>query len=101
DEDFLKDPKFLDPVATPPYYGCILQLGILALTSEGLAIDPAARVLSRTGQPVPGLFAAGESAGGVLGDAYVGSGNSIAACLVFGRLAGLHAAACRHPESRD
>jgi fumarate reductase flavoprotein subunit len=92
DADFLKEPKFLDPVGQPPFYGCVLQLGILALTSSGLAIDPEARVLSRAGEPIPGLFAAGECAGGVLGDAYVGSGNSIAACLVFGRLAGRHAA---------
>jgi fumarate reductase flavoprotein subunit len=92
DPDFLKEPQFLDPVGKPPYYGCVLQLGILALTSAGLAIDPEARVLNRTGDPVPGLFAAGECAGGVLGDAYVGSGNSIAACLVFGRLAGRNAA---------
>jgi fumarate reductase flavoprotein subunit len=92
DTEFLKDPKFLEPVGTPPYYGCVLELGILALTSAGLAIDPDARVLNRSGEPIPGLFAAGESAGGVLGDVYVGSGNSIAACLVFGRIAGRQAA---------
>jgi fumarate reductase flavoprotein subunit len=95
DADFLKEPKFLDPVSKPPYYGCALQLGILALTSTGLAIDHEAHVLKSSGEPVPGLFAAGESAGGVLGDAYVGSGNSIASCLAFGRLAGRHAALSR------
>jgi fumarate reductase flavoprotein subunit len=92
DTEFLKDPKFLEPVGTPPYYGCVLELGILALTSAGLSIDPDARVLNRSGEPISGLFAAGESAGGVLGDVYVGSGNSIAACLVFGRIAGRQAA---------
>jgi predicted oxidoreductase len=92
DPDFAKDAKFLDPVLTPPFYGCALSLGILALTGEGLAIDADAHVLDRAGAVVPGLYAAGECAGGVLGDAYVGSGNSIAACLVFGRTAGLHAA---------
>jgi predicted oxidoreductase len=92
DPDFAKDAKFLDPVQTAPFYGCALSLGILALTGEGLAIDADAHVLDRAGAAVPGLYAAGECAGGVLGDAYVGSGNSIAACLVFGRTAGLHAA---------
>jgi hypothetical protein len=92
DPDFAKDAKFLDPVLTPPFYGCALSLGILALTGEGLAVDAGAHVLDRAGAAVPGLYAAGECAGGVLGTAYVGSGNSIAACLVFGRTAGLHAA---------
>ncbi len=48
--------------------------------------------------PVPGLFAAGECTGGVLGDVYVGSGNSFANCLVFGRAAGRSAAAAAREE---
>ncbi|HEY1967988.1 MAG TPA: FAD-dependent oxidoreductase [Pseudonocardia sp.] len=92
DPDFGKDPKFLDPVLVPPFYGCPLRLGILALTGEGLAIDVGAHVLDRAGAAIPGLYAAGECAAGVLGTAYVGSGNSIAACLVFGRTAGTNAA---------
>jgi hypothetical protein len=92
DGDFLKDPKFLDPISTPPYYACVLHLGILALTSMGLAIDAEAHVINRSGGRIRGLYAAGECAGGVLGDAYVGSGNSIASCLVFGRIAGRQAA---------
>jgi fumarate reductase flavoprotein subunit len=93
DPDFGKDPRFLDQVATPPYYGCPLRLGILALTGEGLAVDAGARVLDPAGAAVPGLYAAGECAAGVLGTAYVGSGNAIAAALVFGRIAGTAAAA--------
>jgi succinate dehydrogenase/fumarate reductase flavoprotein subunit len=92
DPDFAKDAKFLDPVVTAPFYGCVLSLGILALTGEGLAVDGGAHVLDVAGAVVPGLYAAGECAGGVLGNAYVGSGNSIAACLVFGRTAGRYAA---------
>jgi hypothetical protein len=92
DRDFAKDAKFLDPLRTPPFYGCPLHLGILALTGEGLAIDAGAHVLDRAGTEIPGLYAAGECAAGVLGTAYVGSGNSIASCLVFGRTAGTHAA---------
>jgi fumarate reductase flavoprotein subunit len=77
---------------TAPFYGCALSLGILALTGEGLAVDGDAHVLDAAGGVVPGVYAAGECAGGVLGNAYVGSGNSIAACLVFGRTAGRQAA---------
>jgi fumarate reductase flavoprotein subunit len=98
DSDFLKEPKFLEPVRTPPYYACPLHLGILALTSMGLEIDTEAHVLHRTGGRVAGLYAAGECTGGVLGDAYVGSGNSLANCLVFGRLAGRQAAEFRRAK---
>src|SRR5581483_4753491 len=92
DPDFGKDPAFLEPLRTPPFHGCPLHLGILALTGEGVAIDAGAHVLDRAGAAVPGLYAAGECAAGALGTAYVGSGNSIAACLVFGRAAGANAA---------
>lgn len=88
DLDFSKDPKFLRALSTPPFYGIELRLGILCLTSKGLRIDADARVLSRAGAPVPGLYAAGECTGGVLGDVYMGSGNSYANCVVFGRVAG-------------
>ena len=48
---------------------------------------------SGTGAVIPGLFAAGEAAGGVMGPRYVGGGNSISNAIVFGRLAGRAAAA--------
>jgi fumarate reductase flavoprotein subunit len=88
DEEFGKDARFLREIAAPPFYGAELRLGILCLTSKGLRIDAEARVLDRSGSPVEGLFAAGECTGGVLGDVYVGSGNSYANCVVFGRVAG-------------
>lgn len=93
DREYFKDPKFLRKVATPPFYGAELRQGILCLTSKGLRIDADARVLDRSGAPIAGLYAAGECTGGVLGDVYMGSGNSYANCLVFGRTAGQRAAA--------
>jgi succinate dehydrogenase/fumarate reductase flavoprotein subunit len=60
----------------------------------GLRIDVDAHVIDRVGRPVPGLFAAGECTGGVLGDVYVGSGNSFSNCIVFGRTAGRSSALC-------
>ena len=56
----------------------------------GIEIDAASRVLSPAG-PVPGLFAAGEVAGGVHGANRLG-GSSLLACVVFGRVAGESAA---------
>lgn len=92
DGDYLKDPKFLEPIATPPFYGAEIRPATVCFTSCGPRIDRNARVLDTTGRTVPGLFAAGECTGGVIGPAYVGSGNSYANCVVFGRVAGANAA---------
>ncbi|MEW6472239.1 MAG: FAD-dependent oxidoreductase [Actinomycetota bacterium] len=88
DAEFAKDPKFLREIAAAPFYGAELRPAMLCLTSKGIRIDASARVLDRSGTPIEGLFAAGECTGGVLGDVYVGSGNSYANCVVFGRVAG-------------
>ncbi|CAJ1431119.1 unnamed protein product [Effrenium voratum] len=57
----------------------------------GLAINERAEVLREDQQVLPGLFAAGEVTGGVHGHNRLG-GNSLLECVVFGRLAGRHAA---------
>lgn len=93
DRQFFKDAAHLRPVATPPFYAARMKPGILGLTLTGLRIDDQARVLDARGLPVPGLFAAGETTGGVMGDIYTASGNSIANAIVFGRTAGRSAAA--------
>ncbi len=93
DTDYLKDPKFLEPIATGPFYGAQIRPATVCFTACGLRIDRDARVLSRRGDPIAGLFAAGESTGGVVGPRYVGSGNSYANCVTFGRIAGASAAA--------
>lgn len=92
DPEYFKDGKFLKEVSCPPFYGAELRLGILCLTSKGLRINARAQVLDKGGAAIPGLFAAGECTGGVLGDVYMGSGNSYANCVVFGRTAGQFAA---------
>jgi succinate dehydrogenase/fumarate reductase flavoprotein subunit len=93
DSMYLKEPSVMRPVANGPFYAVEVRLTQLGLTSVGLRIDPDGRVLSTASAPVPGLFAAGECTGGVLGDVYMGSGNSLANCLTFGRIAGRAAAA--------
>jgi fumarate reductase flavoprotein subunit len=92
DADYLKDPKFLQRIANGPFYGAEVRPATVCFTACGLRIDRDARVLGDAGTPVPGLFAAGESAGGVVGPRYVGSGNSYANCVTFGRIAGATAA---------
>jgi fumarate reductase flavoprotein subunit len=93
DRDFRKGAAFLRPILEPPFYGAEVRPTVVALTSAGLRIDVDGHVLGTDGQAIDGLFAAGECTGGVLGDIYVGSGNSWANCLVFGRAAGRAAAA--------
>jgi fumarate reductase flavoprotein subunit len=51
-------------------------------------------VLDRSDRPIPGLFAAGETTGGMFGECYAAGGASIANAIVFGRVAGANAAAC-------
>jgi fumarate reductase flavoprotein subunit len=92
DSHFLKDPKWLRPVSTPPFFAAEIRPCLVALTCCGLRIDSEARVLNTSGAPIPRLFAAGETTGGVMRN-YGGSGNSIANALVFGRRAGRGAAA--------
>ena len=57
----------------------------------GLVIDARCRVLTADGSPIPGLFAAGEVAGGIHGFNRIG-GNAGTETLVFGRIAGEEAA---------
>ena len=58
----------------------------------GVAVDADCRVLDPAGRPLPGLFAAGEVTGGLHGRNRLG-GNAGTEVLVFGRIAGAHAAA--------
>ncbi len=60
-------------------------------TMGGLKIDVNTRVLDKNGNPIPGLYAAGEVTGGIHGANRLG-GNAIADILVFGRAAGKNAA---------
>jgi succinate dehydrogenase/fumarate reductase flavoprotein subunit len=93
DRDFRKPARFLRGVLEPPLYGVEIRPSTVGITCYGLEIDDEAHVLDSCSRQIDGLFAAGECAGGVLGTRYMGSGNSIANSLVFGRVAGRCAAA--------
>ena len=73
-------------------FNVALMTPVLHYTMGGLEIDPESRVLGTDGKPVPGLFAAGEVAGGVHGANRLG-GSSLLGCVVFGRVSGDSAAA--------
>lgn len=92
DADHGKGAKFLEPIAVAPFHAVELRPATVCFTAFGLRIDGEARVRGNDGWAIPGLFAAGECTGGVVGEQYVGSGNSYANCVAVGRVAGTTAA---------
>lgn len=85
-------PAAIDP-GQPLYWARVTPVAHYCM--GGLAIDASAQVLDASGRPIPGLFAAGEVAGGIHGSNLL-VGSSLLDCAVFGRLAGESAA--RHAE---
>ena len=85
----LQPPKsnWARPIIEPPFLAYPL-IGAIAYTFGGLSTDDSARVL-RGGQPIPGLYAAGEITGHFHGTAP--NAVSVLRAFVFGRRAGLEA----------
>lgn len=92
DEDFFKPAEMLRPVAEGPFYAAHIRPGIICWTGTGIRIDTQARVLDAADRPVPGLYAAGETTGGMFGQCYAAGGASIGNAVIFGRIAGRGAA---------
>ena len=78
-------------ITAPPYYAIEVKPGI-HFTMGGIRINGRTQVMSKQGQPIPGLFAAGEVTGGVHGANRLG-GNSMTALFTFGPIAGREAVA--------
>ena len=83
----------------PSMYHQFKELAGVDITKEPMEVGPTCHYVmggvrvdaDSTAATVPGLFAAGEAAGGLHGSNRLG-GNSLSDLLVFGRRAGLHAA---------
>ena len=75
---------------TPPFEAYAVTCGI-TFSFGGLRINTDAQVLSSDGEPIPGLFAAGELVGGIFWFNYPG-GSGLTNGAVFGRIAGASAA---------
>lgn len=80
------------PIERGPFYAVKVQPGCFG-TFAGLRTDGHARVLDGTGQPIPGLYAAGTDMASPLGGHYPSGGINIGPALTFGYIAGRHAAA--------
>lgn len=92
DADFGKDPFYLRPIETAPFYAMMTTPVMGSLhTLGGLKINGNAEVVDLAGNPIAGLYAAGRNSCGIFGE-YPGSGSSVADALTFGRIAGKSAA---------
>ena len=81
----------LGPIETAPFYAVQIYPGDLG-TKGGLVTDAHARVLKENGEPILGLYAAGNSTASVMGRTYPGAGGTIGPALTFGFLAAEDAA---------
>jgi len=90
------DQMFGDPVAKPnpnlgpidkaPFYAVPINNGDLG-TKGGLRCDARARVLDQAGNPIAGLYSAGNNSGTPFGDVYPGAGATIGPAMTFGYVA--------------
>ena len=75
---------------TPPFEAYAVTCGI-TFSFGGLRINPSAQVINTDGEPIPGLYAAGELVGGIFWFNYPG-GSGLTNGAVFGKIAGASAA---------
>ena len=80
-----------EPLETAPFYAIPCSPGIHHCMG-GVYVDGDSQALTIRGEKVPGLYAAGEVAGGIHGDNRLG-GNAVCDIVVMGINAGQKAAA--------
>ena len=85
DGDFGRNPLELVSLDEPPYFAIRLFPGG-SNTLGGPRHNSRAQVLNPFGEPIPGLYAAGEC-GSVFGMLYPAGGGNLAECIAFGRIA--------------
>ncbi|WP_187414475.1 3-oxosteroid 1-dehydrogenase [Nonomuraea sp. PA05] len=76
----------LAPLWLAPFYAFRIVPGDLG-TKGGMRTDARARVLRADGSVIPGLYAAGNASGAVMGHSYAGSGSTIGPAMTFGYVA--------------
>jgi 3-oxosteroid 1-dehydrogenase len=83
----------LGPLVKPPFYAVRMsRMGATGIPAAGLKIDRNANVVGWDEQPIPGLYAAGNSAARMETGAVMQSGISNARGMTYGWLAACHAA---------
>lgn len=92
DAEFGRAAETMVPLRTGPFYAA--RLWPLVINTQGGPMhDARQRILDAFGEPIPGLYSAGEM-GSVFGHIYMAGGN-LAECFVGGRIAAQSALAAR------
>ena len=78
----------LGPIDSAPFYAVPVKVGAMG-TKGGPRTDADGRVLHVGGEPIPGLYAAGNAMAGVTGKAYGGAGGTLGPAMVFGYRVGV------------
>ncbi|MEL7444859.1 MAG: FAD-dependent oxidoreductase [Pseudomonadota bacterium] len=81
----------LGKVARPPFYAVEIRMGLLG-TNGGARTDGQARILGHDGEPIAGLYGAGNAIACPTGGIYAGAGGTLGPALTFGYIAGRTAA---------
>jgi succinate dehydrogenase/fumarate reductase flavoprotein subunit len=84
----------LGRIETPPFYAVEVWPTPLG-TSRGLRADVNARVLTESGEPIPGLYVCGNDMQSPFGGEYPGAGGQLGQGMTFAWIAARHAAASK------
>ncbi len=93
DTDFGKSAEFMRPLTEGPYYA-FKGINTICDSMGGLKINRNAQVLDTKGQPIKGLYAAGNVSGGMVGSDYhyIAPGYASTIAMTTGRFAAEHIA---------
>ncbi len=88
DQIFAKDPRYLTPLRTAPYYAMECHPGFIG-TIGGIKINHHMEVINVQGKPIPGLYAVGVDTGGWESETYCAilAGSTFGFALNSGRIA--------------
>lgn len=93
-ERFYGDPAVepnttLGPIETPPFYAMTIYPGDLG-TTGGLKTDAHARVVTETGEAIPGFYAVGNCSASAIAGTYPGPGSTLGPATTFAYIAARH-----------
>jgi succinate dehydrogenase/fumarate reductase flavoprotein subunit len=89
DADFDPPYRTLGVLDQGPFYAVKMESGALG-TCGGPKTTGEAQVVDWNGNPIPGLYAAGNAMAAVLGEGYGGAGGTLGPGMTFGYIAGRH-----------
>ncbi len=94
DSDFGKEAYRLSELRTAPFEGVRMSGGYFICTMDGIKIDENMNVVDENGQPIEGLYCAGDCSGSYFATSYPNllAGAAAGRSVTFGRLAGKNAA---------